>query len=216
VLTWRLRPGAFLQSNYGAFDALCAALAEQLPPGCKLVDFDAGTGPLGAVCARSRPRRAARPPSRCTPAAAAPLAASVARMAAARGVPRRLPRDATCGVRGDATALPLLLEGDALIVDPPRGGLDAALLAALRAAPAGRGPARASPRCAYVSCGYEALERDADAHGGWLGAGGERRAFSFFPGTDCAGDARHLRCGRTCPTRPTQTRRSMSKLSSRR
>jgi hypothetical protein len=78
----------------------------------------------------------------------------------------------------------LLSEGDALVVDPPRRGLDAPLLAALCAATAGRGPARRITTLAYVSCGFAALKRDADAllQAGWTLAAA--RAFQFFPGTD--------------------------------
>ena len=174
-------PGAFLQANYGAFDALCAAVAEALPAGCALVDFYAGTGPLGLAALASG--AAARLTAvEVTPAAAAPFAASAARLAAARG--HAAAARMCVAPAGGNDALALLSEGDALIVDPPRRGLDAALLAALCAAPEGRGPARHVTTLCYVSCGFEALKRDADAllRAGWVLA--SARAFQFFPGTD--------------------------------
>ena len=174
-------PGAFLQANYGAFDALCAAVAEALPAGCQLVDFYAGTGPLGLAALASG--AAARLTAvEVTPAAAPPFAASAARLAAAHrhSEPARM----CVAPAGGNDAMALLSEGDALIVDPPRRGLDAALLAALCAAPEGRGPARRITTLCYVSCGFEALKRDADAllRAGWALA--SARAFQFFPGTD--------------------------------
>lgn len=174
-------PGAFLQANYAAFDALCTALAQQLPPGCALVDFYAGTGPLG-LAALAAGRAARLTAVELTQAAAAPFAASAARLAEAfPGSPPAVMRVASAGA-GDALAL--LREGDALIVDPPRKGLDSALLAALCAAPQGRGPARRVTTLAYVSCGFAALKKDADAliAAGWTLQAA--RAFTFFPGTD--------------------------------
>ena len=174
-------PGAFLQANYGAFDALCAAVAAALPAGCQLVDFYAGTGPLG-LAARASGSAARLTAVEVTPAAAAPFAASAARLAAAQG--RAVAARMCVAPAGENDALALLSQGDALIVDPPRRGLDAALLAALCAAPEGRGPARRITTLCYVSCGFEALKRDADAllRAGWALA--SARAFQFFPGTD--------------------------------
>jgi len=62
-----------------------------------------------------------------------------------------------------AEAMGELSGADVLIVDPPRKGLDKALLSALCAARAGGGAAASIEQLCYVSCGYDALERDARA-----------------------------------------------------
>jgi 23S rRNA (uracil1939-C5)-methyltransferase len=76
-----------------------------------------------------------------------------------------------------ATAAGVLAGTDVVIADPPRKGLDAAIVAALVAAP----PAR----LAYVSCDLDSFERDAAL----LTAGGRLRlaelvACDLFPNTE--------------------------------
>ena len=96
-----------------------------------------------------------------------------------------------------------LADVDVVCVDPPRKGLDPALLQALCCQPAGSTPLHPETRHAtangsnnaiaecdahtliYLSCGYKALERDCKA---LLGSRQWRlvhcEAFAFFPGTD--------------------------------
>jgi tRNA/tmRNA/rRNA uracil-C5-methylase (TrmA/RlmC/RlmD family) len=122
---------------------------------------------------------------------------------------------------GDAQALQSLLTQQyqspndlptVLVVDPPRKGLDPALLELLLLpcpeADSGsssssndssssssssssksssgdiRGPLWSVRRLVYLSCGFEALQRDADAllAGGWRVSAAQ--GFLFFPGTD--------------------------------
>jgi tRNA/tmRNA/rRNA uracil-C5-methylase (TrmA/RlmC/RlmD family) len=70
-------------------------------------------------------------------------------------------------------------EPNVLLVDPPRKGLDTPVLALLMRRGLG-----SVTRLVYLSCGFEALRRDADVllGGGWRLA--SARAFLFFPGTD--------------------------------
>lgn len=106
------------------------------------------------------------------------------------------------GSAADARLLARLLASvapDVLVVDPPRKGLDAAVLAALTQRPSVHHAGEAGTavqqrqqqqqlsrprRLLYVSCGFRALMRDADAllAAGWRLAAA--RAFVFFPGTD--------------------------------
>lgn len=82
-----------------------------------------------------------------------------------------------------------------LVVDPPRKGLDPAVLDLLLQADADNSSSSSSrssegtalgsvKRLVYLSCGFDALRRDADAllAGGWRVSAAE--GFLFFPGTD--------------------------------
>ena len=75
---------------------------------------------------------------------------------------------------------------DAAVVDPPRKGLDPPLLAALCAAPAAGGACAALRTLVYVSCGFPALTRDADAllAAGWRVRGGAATAHVLFLGAN--------------------------------
>lgn len=75
---------------------------------------------------------------------------------------------------------------DAAVVDPPRKGLDPPLLAALCAAPAGGGACAALRTLVYVSCGFPALTRDADAllAAGWRVRGDVATAHVLFLGAN--------------------------------
>ncbi len=175
-------PGAFVQANYGAFDALLGALAAELAaasPGCRVVDMYAGTGAIGLSLLASG-AAASLTAVEVTAAAAAPFVAAAARLAARDGsAPARM----HIAPAGGAAALAALAGGQVLVVDPPRRGLDAGLLAVLCTSAEG-GPACELRTLAYVSCGFAALRRDAAAlrAGGW--ALRSARAFQFFPGTD--------------------------------
>jgi len=75
---------------------------------------------------------------------------------------------------------------DVAVVDPPRKGLDPQLLAALCAAPAGSGACAALRTLVYVSCGFPALTRDAEAllAAGWRVRGGAATAHVLFLGAN--------------------------------
>lgn len=82
-----------------------------------------------------------------------------------------------------------------LVVDPPRKGLDPAVLELLLLRPqqavdedgsssSSEGTLGSAKRLVYLSCGFDALRRDADAllAGGWRVSAAQ--GFLFFPGTD--------------------------------
>ena len=80
---------------------------------------------------------------------------------------------------GDAAGAGALTRGDGVVVDPPRKGLEPALLAALTAPPPGL------RSLTYVACHFPSLARDGDAllaSGAWRLADGAARV--FFPGSD--------------------------------
>lgn len=130
------------------------------------------------------------------PACAAAFAESQRQLSAADGA-RATYRTAAAAHVPDA----LLLGAHVIVVDPPRRGLEPELVARLcqlpargggcggGGAPAAEAAATEAPsrprRLLYLSCGFDALRRDADellASGGWRIAAA--RAYSFFPGTD--------------------------------
>ncbi len=172
-------PAAFLQANYGSFDALLAALADALPRGAHVADVYSGTGAIG-LSLLARGVAAQLTAIELVPAAAAPFEAAVARLpeAAMRASARM--HVASAG-SDDALRLLAACGADVCVVDPPRKGLDAPLLRLLC-------DGTALPRLhtlAYVSCGFKALKRDAVAlrDAGWALAA-PPCAFQFFPGTN--------------------------------
>ncbi|MEQ9569202.1 MAG: TRAM domain-containing protein [Longimicrobiales bacterium] len=141
TLPWRrvrVLPGAFAQVNPAVAEALHTAVVKEIGGGrgLRIVDAYCGVGLHG--------RRLARHGARVVGLELDPVAAAVAR------------EDAPVGFRlieGPAEdTLPGALPADRVILNPPRGGLDARVPEALRASP----PARV----VYVSCDPATLARD--------------------------------------------------------
>eukprot|EP00894_Picocystis_sp_ML_P005395 jgi/Pico_ML_1/55912/g1524.t1 len=73
-----------------------------------------------------------------------------------------------------------LINAEVVVLDPPRRGLDPALMRALNSE-----KSKKVQKIIYLSCGYDALEKDVlqlQEEGKWALAHAE--AFNFFPGTD--------------------------------
>jgi tRNA/tmRNA/rRNA uracil-C5-methylase (TrmA/RlmC/RlmD family) len=137
-------PGAFGQSHLELADALVAEVHALVPDGAVVAEFYAGCGAIGlGLLGRCRELRFNESHPHALDGLARGLAA---RPAAQRARARALP-----GHAGDA--LEALAGAELVIVDPPRRGLEPALLAALAARP----PAR----LLYVSCDLGSFERDA-------------------------------------------------------
>ena len=160
-------PGAFGQANLPLFERIAARVASWVPLGARVVEFHAGCGALGL---RLLSRAARVVMNEREPAALAGLARGLAELAPAL----RERAEVAPGPAADHAGR--VAEADCVVVDPPRRGLDAELLAALRARP----PAR----LVYLSCGLEAFLREAEA----LAAAGlvpaELVAVALFPYTD--------------------------------
>ncbi|MDP6978583.1 MAG: hypothetical protein QF570_08265, partial [Myxococcota bacterium] len=141
-------PGAFGQSNLTLSEALIHELAKHVPDDAHIAEFYAGTGAIGLGLAQR----------------ARALAMNEVGEDSLRGLQRgiaALPQEAAArcsvvageaGEAGEAKAM--IDDADTVIVDPPRKGLDPALLAALCATP----PAR----LLYVSCGIDSFARDSE------------------------------------------------------
>lgn len=173
---FELPPYVFRQANLGAFEAIVREVVSCVPPGARVAELYAGVGLLGLNCLEVAHS------VRCSdvnPHLDAPVAAALALLPSAE-----LRARATYTRLDAVDALPELAGADVLIVDPPRKGLDPALLRALCAPARAGGPAAGVELVAYVSCGYDALERDARAlvGSGWRVR--SARAHVLFPGAD--------------------------------
>jgi len=137
-------PAAFGQANLDLADAIVARVAGWVPDGARVVEFHAGTGAIGLGLA-TRVRSLAM--NEVSEAGLSGLALGIdALPAAARARVSVLP--------GDASAHAAAARGaDVVIADPPRKGLEPALLAALADAP--------PLRLVLVSCSVDAFVREA-------------------------------------------------------
>lgn len=161
-------PGAFCQNNPRVYQAIAEQVVAWVPAGAEVLELYAGVGTLGLAClqhARGVTFNEVAPDS------LAGLEMGIAALAAQDRARTRL----RPGAAGEQLAE--LATVDTVIVDPPRKGLDAALLPHL-GGPAG--PAN----LVYVSCGPESFMVDAEAI---LGQGRlkllELRLFDLFPWT---------------------------------
>lgn len=161
-------PGAFGQSHLELADRIAASVSELIPDHAHVVEYYAGVGALGLPLAR---RVARLELNELGSASLSGLELGIA----------ELPDEARARVQvypgsaGDAAAR--LCGVDVVLVDPPRKGLDAPLLAQLLKTPV--------PRLVYVSCGLPALLREAEQ---LLASGSYRltalKAFALFPYTE--------------------------------
>ena len=160
-------PGAFGQSHLELADALVERVASWIPDGARVAEFYAGCGAIGLGLL---PRSTAVTFNERSEYALRGLELGLARRPAEERGRARV-EAGPAAERVDALA-----GADAVVVDPPRKGLDPALLEALVQAP---------PRqLAYVSCAVDSFARDAER----LLADGRVRlreltAFASFPYT---------------------------------
>jgi 23S rRNA (uracil1939-C5)-methyltransferase len=139
-------PAAFGQNNLDLFEHLLATIHAGVPPARDVVELYAGSGAIGlGLAARSRSMVF----NELGAASLAGLALGLDALAPAERARCRV-------IAGPAQMAVDELRGDRIvIVDPPRKGLDPAVLDALtRGAP---------ERLAYVSCGLGSFLRDAEA-----------------------------------------------------
>jgi len=161
-------PGAFGQSNLPLFERIVERVGAWVPDRARLVELYAGTGAIGlgllgrvtSAVFNERDRHALR--------------GLELGLEALPAVQRERARVAPGAADGCAE----LLDGaDVVVVDPPRKGLDPALLAALCADP----PAR----LVYLSCGLASFLRDSER---LLASGAlalrQLDAYDLFPYTD--------------------------------
>jgi 23S rRNA (uracil1939-C5)-methyltransferase len=139
-------PGAFGQSQPELADRIARSAQRCVPDGARAIEFHAGCGPIGMGLLQRVARLTFNERSE----------ASLYGLALGIGL-RPEPERMRAAVRAGSAAqhLDLLAGADAVIVDPPRSGLEPELLAALCAAP----PAH----LIWISCGLDAFLAQAGA-----------------------------------------------------
>lgn len=160
-------PSSFAQANLDLFEELITSLRQHIPKQTHLVEYYAGVGAIGLALAPD-----------CASVIASeihPLAESCFNETKTRLDPQIATK---CSfVTGDARKLLSLLEkGESILVDPPRKGLDRALLEALKK--------QQNKTLIYISCGWESFQRDCTELlvAGWVIEHAE--AFLLFPGSN--------------------------------
>lgn len=178
-LPFSFSPQVFRQANLDAFSAVARTVTSWVPEGAAVCELYAGVGLLGLTVATEGQGVEWVRCSDMNPFNVRAFGKAQARL-----------RDREMATRMSYqpyNAVDALEEGEAedatcMIVDPPRKGLDAPVLSALRER--GSPLAGSVRRIIYVSCGFEALRRDAAAlaDGGWRMIHAEGHV--LFPGTD--------------------------------
>ncbi len=161
-------PGAFGQSNLEMAERIIGHIRTLIPDGARVAEFYAGAGAIGlSLVDRASQMRL----NELSPHSLAGLEVGVAALGS-------LDRSKVSVVAGSAAMVHGMADGaDVVIADPPRKGLDAALIDALAARP--------PRRFVYVSCGLAAFVNDTAR----LTASGALRlaalaAFNLFPFTE--------------------------------
>lgn len=159
-------PGAFGQSNLDLAERISERVAAFVPVGGRVVEYYAGVGALGLPLAA---RVSSITLNEIGEGSLRGLSLGIA--ALPEGTRDRV--GVVPGAAGDAARL-VTRDVDVVVVDPPRKGLDAPLLARLVESPPGR--------LVYVSCGLEALVRETET---LLSSGSFKlsalEAFGLFP-----------------------------------
>ncbi len=137
-------PGAFGQANLDLAERMYQRALEWVPDGARVLELYAGVGAMGLqLLGRSNVVL-----NELGAASLEGLELGLGALDDARRARARVVPDSA----GSAEALAELATADVVLVDPPRRGLDAALTAALCARP--------PERLIYLSCGFDAFERE--------------------------------------------------------
>lgn len=160
-------PAAFGQNNLDLFDAMLDQIHALVPPDRDVVELYAGCGAIGLGLVE---RSSSLSFNELGGASLAGLARGIEALGPERGRKTRI-------VAGSAEIAAAAIGSDSIvIVDPPRKGLEASLLASLSSSP--------PELLVYVSCGLSSFVRDADV----LIRGGlqleSATAYDLFPYTD--------------------------------
>lgn len=162
-------PGAFSQANPNLFERLVRETHDWVGPGVDLVEMYCGVGAIG-LGLMPKARRVVF--NEISPPGLAGLERGVAQFAGAH--PARPHVEIAAG---DArVALPYISRATTVLVDPPRKGLEPEVMEGLCE--------RQPLKIVYVSCGFPAFKRDAEALVRFGYELRRMRAFALFPFTD--------------------------------
>lgn len=161
-------PESFGQANLSLFERMLYRIRELVPPKQNIVEYYAGVGVIGLFIASQSKRVQSNEIN--------PYAEKYFNLAR-----DRLPADVSSRITffpgSHQQALFLLQEASTVIVDPPRKGLDSVFFKALK-------EAASVKKLIYISCGWEAFQRDCQtlSQEGWQVQSID--GYSFFPGSD--------------------------------
>lgn len=161
--TVAFHPGAFSQTHLPLFEVLLQTIDTWIQPHRRIVEFYAGVGVIG-LSLRSKAKEIHLIEN--NPFAHLSFQETI----------QRLPSLPIFYHSSDANhALSLIDEGDFVIVDPPRKGIDASLLSHL---------CNHKGSLLYISCNFHSFQRDAEMliQAGWKMKKAE--GFLLFPGTN--------------------------------
>lgn len=161
-------PASFAQANLTLFERMLDSIRDQLGENRRVAEYYAGVGVIGLAVAKQSLSVIC-----CEVTPQAEACFSLAQ--------QKLPLEVAAKIKFEsglaATKSEWLQEVDAVIVDPPRKGLDRPLLEALK-------QSKGVKTLIYVSCGWKSFQRDCDElfAAGWKLKRAE--AYFFFPGSD--------------------------------
>lgn len=158
-------PGGFMQGNLSAYEALLERIQEWVSPSKTVVEYYAGTGVIGlSLAAKGCSVQCFEINSACE----IPFKMAKERLNSSQIEWFCLPT---------SSALDHLTEGEVIIVDPPRKGLDPQTSKALASVVGQK-------ELIYVSCGWNSCKKDIDllTEQGWKVINSE--IYLFFPGSN--------------------------------
>ena len=176
-----LPPYVFRQANMEGFDAIVRQVRDAVPAGARVVEWYAGVGVIGLSLAPDVEW------VRCSDVNPSLDAFEASRELLSPSIQERVTY--AIGSAAEPERIEDARGADCAVVDPPRKGLDAQLLAALcdgASSTSADGPCSGIATLVYVSCGFPALARDAEAllDAGWRVRADEATAHILFPGAD--------------------------------
>ncbi len=167
-LSFAFHPACFAQAHLNLFERMLQSIQQSVIPQSRIVEFYSGIGVIGLSVASQSQKVIC---SEINPYAEECF--HLARLQMKPDIQKRV-----SFILGGADKLTHLVdEGDVLIVDPPRKGLDPHLLEKILAAPHLK-------QIVYVSCGFQSFKRDCEKllEKGWKVEKAE--AYLLFPGTN--------------------------------
>lgn len=159
-------PQSFAQANPEQFSALLCSLKAKIAPETELVEYYAGVGVIGLVLV-----------DQCRKVICSEIVADGKECfeASQDKLPVFHGERITYQTGSAAELLNRLQEGNCILVDPPRKGLDPKLVQALQTV--------GDKTLYYISCGFDSFKRDCDRllENGWKLQ--EAETYLFFPGS---------------------------------
>lgn len=162
------QPSSFGQANLDLFEDMLMRLRKRIPQGSKLVEFYAGVGVMGLFLV-----------DRCQWVRCAEINPHAEKgfLQSLETLPKQEALKISFHTGPAQDLLNLAKDADTVLVDPPRKGLDQALMDTLIAS-------RHLKKIYYLSCGWLSFKNDCEQliQGGWKLAWAE--GYYFFPGSN--------------------------------